>query len=282
MISAILIVFREMIEMALVLGVLLAATDQLPNSRRWIGAGAALGAVGASVVAWFMEAMEGSFDGNGEFMFNAAVLIMASLLIGWTVIWMQRHGKNIQTHTRQLSQAVATGEAPVTALAIIAMASVMREGSEAVFFLLGAVQATDQDGWSIAIGAGAGIVLGAVVAWGIYKGLRYIPLKQTFRVINTLLILLAAGMASQAVWNLVAIEKLPPLIDQLWDSSWLLTQDSPVGELLHALIGYDPQPSAMQILVFVATLLILAWLTTKGSATQGQSIDKQTISAPHL
>jgi len=268
MISAIVIVFREMLEMALVLGILLAATDQLPNSRRWIAIGSALGAVGASIVAWFMEAMEASFNGNGEFLFNAIVLSLASLLIGWTVIWMQRHGHEMQSRTKAISQAVASGEAPVTALTVIALAAVMREGSEAVFFLIGAVQATDSDGWSIAIGATIGIVLGGVVAWGIYKGLRHIPLKKTFQIINSLLIVLAAGMASQAVWNLVAIDKLPPLIDPLWDSSSMLSEDSPMGEILHTLIGYDPQPSAMQLMVFILVLLILITLNLKAAPSQ--------------
>ncbi|MDX8410183.1 MAG: FTR1 family protein [Mariprofundales bacterium] len=261
MISAILIVFREMLEMALVVGVLLAATEQLPGARRWIGIGGIIGALGAAIVAWFMEAMESSFDGEGEFLFNAVVLTLAAILIGWTTIWMQRHGREISTRMKQVGNDIVAGDTPVTALAIITMAAVMREGSEAAFFLLGAVQATAEDGWSIAIGASIGILLGAIIAWGIYKGLRHIPLKQTFSVINALLILLAAGMASQAVWNLVVIEKLPALIDPLWDTSRWLSQESAIGELLHALIGYDPQPSAMQMSVFAAVLITLTLLS---------------------
>ena len=273
MISAVLIVFREMLEMALVVGILLAATEQLPAARRWIGIGGIVGALGAAVVAWFMETMEASFDGEGEFLFNAVVLTLAAILIGWTTIWMQRHGREIGTRMKPVGNDIIAGDTPVTALAIITMAAVMREGSEAVFFLLGAVQATAEDGWSIAIGALIGILLGAIIAWGIYKGLRQVPLKQTFSVINGLLILLAAGMASQAVWNLVAIEKLPPLIEPLWDTSRGLSQDSAIGEVLHALVGYDPQPSAMQITVFAAVLITLTLLSTQKAA------DKQSAKA---
>ena len=261
MIAAALIVFREMLEMALVVGVLLAAPATLPGSRRWIGAGALLGGCGAALVAVFMEQMENSFGGDGEFLFNAVVLAIASLLIGWTTVWMQRHGREMSARMHEVGSAVSAGRTPVTALMLITLAAVMREGSEAVFFLFGAIQATAEDGWSMVAGSLLGMVSGAVVGWVVYKGLRVIPLKRIFAVVSTLLMVMAAGMASQAAWNLVMIDELPPLIDPLWDSSSLLPQESPMGELLHALMGYDAQPSAMQMVVFFTVLIALLALT---------------------
>jgi len=263
MLAAMLIVFREMLEMALVVGILLAATTPLPESRRWIGIGALLGGCGAALVAVFMEQMENSFGGDGEFLFNAAVLTLASVMIGWTTIWMQRHGHEISAQMRQVGDEISQGSTPVTALMLITLAAVMREGSEAVFFLFGAIQSTADDGWSVVIGALLGIVLGGLVGWGIYKGLRYIPLKRIFTTMSILLIMMASGMASQAAWNLVMIDKLPPLIDPLWDSSSLLPPESAIGELLHALVGYEAQPSAMQMAVFFAVLITLTTLSVQ-------------------
>jgi len=260
MIAAALIVFREMLEMALVLGVLLAATGTVPAARRWIGFGTLIGAIGATLLAIFMEQMENSFDGDGELLFNALVLIIASLLIGWTTLWMQQHGREMSARMRRVGAAVGDGETPVTALSIIAAAAVMREGSEAVFFLFGAIQASDEEGWRVLFGALLGIAGGVLVGWGVYRGLRRIPLRRIFGVVSTLLVLIAAGMASQAAWNLVAIDRLPPLADPLWDSSALLAPDGAVGELLHALVGYDPQPSGMQMAVFFTVLTLLSVL----------------------
>ncbi len=273
MIAAALIVFREMLEMALVVGVLLAATTMLPGSRRWIGIGALLGGCGAALVALFMEQMENSFGGDGEFLFNAVVLAVASLMIGWTTIWMQRHGRELSAKMRAVGDAVRTGDAPVTALMLITLAAVMREGSEAVFFLFGAIRATAEDGWSMVAGSLLGMVSGAAVGWAVYRGLRVIPLQRIFGVVSALLIVMAAGMASQAAWNLVMIDKLPPLIDPLWDSSSLLPQESPLGELLHALMGYDAQPSATQMAVFFAVLIVLFALTVqrKQHASAGEA-----------
>ncbi|MDX8413287.1 MAG: FTR1 family protein [Mariprofundales bacterium] len=264
MLAAAVIVFREMLEMALVIGVLLAATASLPHSRRWIAIGALLGGCGATVVALFMEQMESSFGGDGEFLFNAVVLMVASLLIGWTTIWMQRNGRALSIQMEQVGAAIGKGSTPVTALMLITLAAVMREGSEAVFFLFGAVQATAEDGWSVVGGALLGMVLGGAVGWAIYRGLRHIPLQRIFASVSALLILMAAGMASQAAWNLVAIEKLPALVDPLWNSSQWLSQESVVGELLHALIGYEAEPSGMQMAVFFAVLITLSLLMVRG------------------
>ncbi len=128
MISAWVIVFREVLEMALVLGVLLAATEGAPASRRWIAAGAAAGMAGALLIALFMEELENAFSGDGEFLFNAAVLALAAALIAWTVIWMGKHGREMSARMKAIGLAVSGGESPTTALALVAMAAVMREG----------------------------------------------------------------------------------------------------------------------------------------------------------
>jgi high-affinity iron transporter len=260
MISAMIIVFREVLEMALVLGVLLAATRGIGGSRKWIGLGALAGLLGACVVALFMRELEASVSGNGEFIFNAVVLLLAAVLIAWTVIWMSTHGRELSMHMQQVGSSVSEGTAPHTALAVVSLAAVLREGSEAVFFLFGAAQATRDEGWQMLAGGMAGVLLGAVTGLLLYRGLIRLPMKHLFTVIGWLLMLLAAGMAAQAVWYLVVIDALPPLIDSLWNSSAWLPQDSIVGEFLHVLIGYDENPSGMQFLVYVLFLATVAWL----------------------
>jgi len=251
MIPSLVIVFREMLEMALVIGVLMAATRGLPGSRLWIGLGVFVGLIGAAFFGLFMEQMEASFDGEGEFVFNAVVLLLASALITWAVFWMRRHGREISERMKRVGTSVKEGDLPSTALAIVALSAVMREGSEAVFFLFGAAQGINEDGWSMLVGGLMGAGSALAIGYLLYSGLARIPAKQLFSVVSWLLILLAAGMASQAAWNLVAIDILPPLIDPLWNSSDWLPQSSPLGELLRVLMGYDDQPSGMQFLVFI-------------------------------
>ncbi len=276
MISALIIVFREVLEAALVIGVLLAATQEVQASRRWILAGGLAGVAGALVVALFMSELEDSFSGNGEFLYNAILLAVAAALIAWTVIWMSRHGREMAARMRNVGQSVKAGELPKTALAVVSMAAVMREGGEAVFFLFGAAEASQQDGLSMLAGSTLGILLGVATGYALYRGLVHIPVRYLFRVIGWLLMLLAAGMASQAVGNLVAIDMLPPLADPLWDSSSWLPQSSLLGGILHVLAGYSDQPSGMQVLAFILVLTAISLLNQfySGGGRPGRKSEK--------
>jgi high-affinity iron transporter len=194
-------------------------------------------------------------DGDGEFIFNAVVLSLAAILIAWTVIWMAKHGREMTMRLRQVGQSVAEGELPGTALFFVTLAAVMREGSEAVFFLFGAAQFGQSDGWEMLKGGVLGLLLGAMIGFVLYRGLVRIPMRHLFLVVGWLLMLLAAGMASQAAANLVMIDMLPPLVDTLWDSSSWLSVESFLGEILHVLLGYDDRPNGMQLLVFMMFLV---------------------------
>ncbi len=259
MLSALVIVFREVLEMSMVLGMLFAATKGVPDCKRWINAGAMLGLLGALIVAYFMESLESSVEGAGEFIFNAVVLSIASVLLAWTVIWMSGHARELGMQMKQLGASVAEGSAPALSLMAVSFAAVMREGSEAVFFLFGAMQ-TEDDAVMMLSGGVLGLLAGLALGVLLYQGLVRIPLKYLFQVMAALLILLSAGMASQAALNLILVDMLPSLIDTLWDSSGILSEDSFVGSLLHVMVGYDEQPSGMQMMVFVCTLALVSWL----------------------
>ena len=259
MLSALIIVFREVLEMSMVLGMLLAATKDVAGCKKWIGIGAAVGLTGALIVAFFMEMLESSMEGAGEFVFNAIVLAIASLLLAWTVIWMSKHGREMSLKVKQVGASVVEGSTPMLSLMVVAFAAVMREGSEAVFFLFGAMQ-SGEDSVSMFTGGLLGLVAGITLGFLLYQGLVRIPMKYVFQVMGVLLMLLAAGMASQAAMNLVLVDMLPPIIDTLWDSSAILSEDSFMGSLLHVMVGYDEQPSGMQIIVFASTLGLIAWL----------------------
>jgi len=258
MISSLVIVFREMLEMVIVIGVLMAATRGLDGAWRRIGAGALLGLTGAIFFGIFMARLETSFEGKGEFIFNATVLASASLLIAWTVFWMTEHGRELSQHMLQLGSSVRQGALPITALLLVACSVVMREGSEAAFFLLGAAQGVASEGWSMLVGGLLGGGLALLVGILIYHGIVRIPVHKLFSVASWLLMLMAASMASEATWNLVTIDWLPPLVDPLWNSSKLLSEESLLGNFLHILIGYNDQPNALQVIVFILSLSVMS------------------------
>jgi high-affinity iron transporter len=133
---------------------------------------------------------------------------------------------------------------------------VLREGSEVALFLYGIVTSDGGSAASLALGGVTGLVLGALVCLLTYAGLVSIPMRSLFAVTTVLITLLAAGMAAQAAAFLEKANWLTAMSNVVWDSSWLLEESSIPGKALHTLIGYTDQPTAMQLAVYVAVLVI--------------------------
>ncbi|HDR9135150.1 TPA: FTR1 family protein, partial [Burkholderia vietnamiensis] len=134
------------------------------------------------------------------------------------------------------------------------------EGSEAVLFLYGIAAGDPGQTPQMIAGGLLGVLGGAGLGYAMYAGLLQIPLKRLFSVTNVLIVLLAAGMASQCVGFLLAAGLVPSWGDAVWDTSWLLKESSVVGKALHALIGYTARPAGIQIAAYVATLVAIVAL----------------------
>ncbi len=263
MTSTLIIVFREVLEMALVISIVLAATRELSASRRWIAAGAVAGLAGAVVVAGLAGAIAAAVAGMGQEIFNAAVLFLAAGLLAWTVVWMRRHGRELSAHVQSVGRSVADGGLPRMTLAMIVGLAVLREGSEVVLFLYGVVAAGQEDAASMLFGGALGLFSAGLLSAVAYAGLVRIPHKHLFGVTSWLLTLLAAGMTAQATHYLVMVDVLPALGQPVWDSSHLLPESGVIGQLLHALIGYDDRPSGMQVISFAAMLVTVMMLSRR-------------------
>jgi high-affinity iron transporter len=259
MLGALIIVFREVIEAGLIIGIVLAASREIPGNKRWVSLGVIAGVVGSFIVAMFAGAISDAFAGFGQEIFNASVLGAAVLMLTWHNVWMARHSREIVAHMQDVGAAVSAGTRPLTALAIVVGLAVLREGSEIVLFLYG-VFASGTSGPSILFGGVLGIAAGAAFSGLTYYGLLAIPMRHIFGITSILIALLAAGMAAQAAQFLDAAGIITVLGRQLWDSSWLLPQNSLLGRLLHALIGYTDRPTELQLLVYIATLAIISAL----------------------
>ncbi len=256
MLAALIIVFREVFEAGLIIGIVLAVTRTVSGRNRWIGGGVLAGVLAACVVAAFAGAISHLFAGMGQELFNAAILCLAVVMLTWHNVWMARHGSELAGELRAAGQAVVEGRKSLLALAVVVGVAVLREGSEVVLFLYGVV-ATDADSsWSVALGGFLGLALGATVCLLTYFGLLRVPARALFTTTTVLIALLAAGMAAQAAAFLERANWLTALDNVVWDSGWLLSDSSLAGRALHVLIGYTDQPTAMQLTVYLAILLI--------------------------
>lgn len=257
MISTFIIVFREMLEAALIITVVLAASRGIANRGWAVAGGVALGLAGAGIVALFAESLAGLFDGNGTELFNATVLLLAVCMLAWHQIWMTTHGAELAAASRAVGHAVRDGAKPLSALVVICAMAVMREGSETVLFLYGVAAEGSADMPQMLLGGALGALAAAALGWLLYHGLVRIPLKSIFKVTGVIIILLAAGLAAQAVALLVQAGYLSALGYDIWNTSSLLPQDSAPGTLLHILIGYVARPEGIQIVAYVLTILLI-------------------------
>jgi high-affinity iron transporter len=255
MLAAGIIVFREVLEAALIVGIVLAATRGVAGSRHWVAFGIAGGLAGAALVAASADALAAALAGIGAELFNAAVLLLAVAMLAWHNAWMSRHGREMVAAMKAVGHAVSVGTRPLSVLAVVVGVAVLREGSETVLFLYGVATSGEDAIAQTAMGAAAGLTAGAGIGAGLYLGLLAIPTRHLFAVTSGLVTLLAAGMAAQAVHYLGAAGLIEAASDPVWDSSAILAEDSLAGRLLHTLVGYVEQPTAVQVAAYAATLV---------------------------
>jgi high-affinity iron transporter len=260
MLATAIIVFREVLEAALIIGIVMAASRGAPGRERWVAGGIAAGILGALGVAAAAGAISAAAEGIGQELFDATILFAAVGMLGWHNIWMSGHGRDLAAHAVKLGGAVRSGAQPLWALAFAVALAVLREGSETVLFLYGIALSNQGGAVAMALGGAVGLALGVAAGTAIYWGLVSIPMRLLFTVTSWLVLLLAAGLASQGAAFLMQADLLPPLGANLWDTSFLLSDQSIPGRILHTLIGYTAQPAGIQLVFYLATLLIIGGL----------------------
>lgn len=259
-----LIVYREVIEIAMILGVVLAATRGLAGRMKWIGIGFAGGIGGALCVAAFARSISMLASGMGQEFFNAIILFAAAAVIGWTAVWMQKHAREMSAHMMQIGQDVTAGKLPGLTLSLVIGLALLREGSEIVLFLYGQLL-QDSSITGIATGATLGLLLGSITGVMLYVGLVKLSTRYMLKVTSWLLVLLVAGLSAQGAEFLTQAGYFSKLSYTVWNTSWLLSDNSIFGQALHTLVGYSARPTAISLIFYVATLcILLAFVSASG------------------
>ncbi|MBS0569662.1 MAG: FTR1 family protein [Proteobacteria bacterium] len=256
MLGVALLVFREVLEAALIVTIVAAATRGVVGRARFIGGGIGLGVIGAILVALFAGVIEEAVGGSGQELFNACVLLAAVLMIGWHVIWMSSHGRELVQQMQSVGHAVKAGSSSLAMLLAVVALAVLREGSEIVLFLYG-MAAGGAGRVDLLLGVPLGLAGGTAVGFALYFGLLRIPMRYFFNATNWMLVVLASGLAATAAGFLIQADLLPAWGNQFWDSSWLLANGSLLGQTLHILTGYEARPAGMQLVFWLATFVIL-------------------------
>lgn len=261
LLSAMLIVFREVLEAGLVISVVAAACAGM-RIRLLVLAGIIAGILFACLLALFTNSIENMLSGMGQEVFNASLLLVAAVMLIWQITWMSTRGKQIAEDNRREIQNVLDkgkrGKNTNFAIAVVVAIAVMREGSEIVLILYGQFASVKNSGISMLSGGILGVIIGVLVSWMLYRGFTLIPVKWIFRSSNVVLTLIAAGLASQGISIFASIDLLPSLGYQVWDTSALLSDNSSLASVARAIFGYTATPSGVQILTWLIVVVAIS------------------------
>ncbi|MFZ9181611.1 MAG: FTR1 family iron permease [Rickettsiales bacterium] len=251
------VVFREILEIALILGILTSATKEVAGRARAIVSGLLFGIGFAIILAIFTDKISMALDGMGQEFFNGLILLSASFMIAWTVLWMQKHARSLSGELKRLGNSVKDGKKPLYALTIVVLLSVIREGAEIVLFSY-SYFVSGVKIYQILTGIIAGAFCGILLGLALYFGLLKTFGKYFFQISSWLLIFFASSTASLGIRFWSDAQIIDPILDPFFDSSQILSQSSFLGKVLHIIFGYIDQPSLAQFITYFTVLIGLA------------------------
>jgi len=253
-----LITLREGLEAGLILAIILAylrSTNQRTHFRTVLVAAVAAVAV-SLVIGATIFAVAGEFEGRWAEAFEGAAMLVAAGVLSWMMVWMKRQSAGIKRSLeRDMAQAIGMGS--VFALALIPFSAVLREGLETAVFLFAATRTSTP--LESTVGATAGIVVAIGLTWGIYSGGYRVNLRVFFNVTGVFLIVFAAGLLAHGIHELQEAAVLPVFVEHVWNINHILDDGSGVGLWLKALLGYNGNPSLLEVIAYPTYLALASW-----------------------
>lgn len=259
------VIFREFLEIAILLSVILAATKEVHNRSKYIVLGIMIGCVLASIIAFFTGALASAFGGIGDELFDVSVMVFTVIVIGWTIVWMQEYSSNIKQEMYDVSSKIHSGNVSKFSLTAIIATTFFREASEIILFIYSLTSSSNIEAIDYLMGLFLGTISGVLCGIAIYLGLIRYSGKYIFKICTIMLIFIAAGIASEAAGILTSIGTITFFNDSIWDTSSIIQDSSMLGKVLKIVIGYYSKPNLLQILSYSITLIILFLLNQRKS-----------------
>ncbi|WIG60225.1 MAG: hypothetical protein OJF49_002973 [Ktedonobacterales bacterium] len=247
MLPAFVLYLREGLEASLVVSMLLASLHQLGQTRqmRAVWTGVALAVLSALVGGIVIYATVREYDGTTfQTIFETGTYLLAVALLTYMTFWMQTHSRTLKKEISAKAGAAGSG----FALGLLAYTFVGREGLESAVFTL--AFAFQTDGLTLILGGLLGILAAVGLCFMIYRLGYRLDFRVFFRVMGILLIIFAAGLLSNAVQNMQELGWISIGTTQLWSTAHILSQESPIGDLLHGIVGYAEAPTMLQALAY--------------------------------
>jgi len=258
MLVPLLITFRETLEAAIVVGIVLTflvKTEQrFFNTYVWRGVGA--GILVSVLLAVVLETFFGGFTGRTEALFEGILMLVTAVSITWMILWVHRQKDVAKKIKEDVARHVEKGYG--VGIFILTATAVLREGVETVLYL----KASSIVGQSSQfIGGTLGILAALTLGYALFRFALRVNLSAVFTATNIFLIMFAAGLVSHGIHEFQELGMLPVFsFDPVFNIAHILDNDSLLGSLLRTLFGYTSTPTALELVAYVSCVALILWL----------------------
>ena len=256
MLSSLLITLREGLEAALIIGIILAYLARTDNQQGFkpVWLGTSLAVLVSLIAGAAVYLLAGEFTGQAEEIFEGFAMFVAAGVLTWMIFWMRKQAVNIKAHLHtQIQSALTSGSS--LGLVALAFVVVVREGIETVLFLFAATRVAESPAL-FAVGGFLGLVLAIGIGYSVYKGTSRLNLRIFFNVTSLVLIMFAAGLLAHGIHEFHEAGIIPPVVEHVWDINHILPEKSTSGRFLAAIVGYNGNPSLVEVVTYFAYLAL--------------------------
>lgn len=251
------VVFREFLEISILVSLFSISARNIKDFKILLVSGIMLGAFGASLIAFFTDRISSSLEGVGSEIFDSVIILITVAMICSTLIWMKAYNNRIKTKLSSISDSVEAGSFSKILFVLLISTTIFREGSEIVL-LLHSISKIQKDQMTVYLnGFCLGSILGILAGIAIYIGLFKMTSKYIFKISSILMTFIAAGLSAEAARILSSIGMIDIMTNPLWDTSFIIKNDSVLGKFFKIIIGYSARPSGIELIFYFSTIALI-------------------------
>jgi high-affinity iron transporter len=258
MFSSGIITFRETLEVALVVGILLSYLTKTNQNvyKKYIWYGIGIGIVLAGLLAFFLNVVSGGFSGSSEEIFEGVLMFVTAGFLTWMILWVHRQKDIAKKLKEKVAKHVEEGFG--WGIALLTISAVLREGVETVLYLKATSVASGENQM---LGGFIGIIIALILGYVMFRYTLKFSLTTIFNVTGVLLIAFAAGMVAYGIHEFQEVGWIPQYsFDPIFNISHILDHKSTVGSVLRAMFGYSSRPTLWELIGYVGYIGFVLWL----------------------
>ncbi|NJD51930.1 MAG: high-affinity iron transporter [Candidatus Methanoperedens sp.] len=264
MLASFLITFREALEAALIIGIIVAYVAKLGRKdlNRYINIGIISALIASLAVAFLFKVVYGELQGTAEQLFEGAASLTAAIVLTYMIFWMAQNSKQIKGEVQEkIDMSISKGQ--MRGIAVLSFIAVFREGVETVLFLGTLAIQSPAD---TIIGFITGMAVVTFLSFIMFKGIYSLDVSRFFRYTSILLILFSAGLVATSVHEFNEAGIIPEIVEHVWDINPPLNPDGSypplhenglIGGSLKSLVGYNGNPSLTEVMAYIGYWIII-------------------------